>query len=144
MPHKDPAVRRAYQQRRYAENKHLWKHQDGSWKKGDPDRRRQRMRRRYREDQQFREKHNARQRAATAAKARHGACEICKREPPSYGTAKERQLVRDHCHKTGQTRGWICMSCNLALGHAKDSPEILRAMAVYLEKNETGSMAVAS
>lgn len=42
----------------------------------------------------------------------------------------------DHDHKTGKIRGLICNNCNLALGNASDSPDRLRAMADYLEKNE--------
>jgi len=35
---------------------------------------------------------------------------------------------------TGKIRGLICNPCNIAIAKAKDSPEILRAMADYLEK----------
>lgn len=38
----------------------------------------------------------------------------------------------DHCHTTGLVRGVLCQSCNLALGHAKDDPVVLAAMADYL------------
>lgn len=41
----------------------------------------------------------------------------------------------DHDAKTGLQRGWTCQACNLILGHAKDSPERLRAAAAYLEKH---------
>jgi hypothetical protein len=43
------------------------------------------------------------------------------------------QICFDHCHKSGLFRGWLCHTCNLALGYAKDSPKLLRKMAVYLE-----------
>lgn len=41
----------------------------------------------------------------------------------------------DHDHATGKIRGLICNNCNLAMGNAGDSPERLRAMADYLERN---------
>lgn len=40
----------------------------------------------------------------------------------------------DHCHETGNVRGVLCRNCNVALGHACDDPERLRALAVYLEE----------
>jgi hypothetical protein len=57
-----------------------------------------------------------------------GCCEMCKIE----GGTEEIQL--DHCHTTGEFRGWLCSNCNTVLGLAKESPERLRAMAEYLEK----------
>ena len=54
-------------------------------------------------------------------------CEIC---------SSETKIVFDHCHKTGKFRGWICSSCNSALGFAYDNINILKAMITYLEKQE--------
>lgn len=50
----------------------------------------------------------------------------------------EGKIVFDHCHKTGTFRGWICWRCNIILGHAKDQPHILRALAHYLEVTDGG------
>ncbi len=41
----------------------------------------------------------------------------------------------DHCHSSGRVRGLLCDACNTTLGHAKDSPSTLRALAVYLESS---------
>lgn len=51
----------------------------------------------------------------------------------SIGPVSERCCV-DHSHETGKVRGLVHQRCNLVLGNAKDSPDILRAAAVYLER----------
>lgn len=60
--------------------------------------------------------------------AQLGGCAIC-RKP---ARAKSRLFV-DHDHKTGRVRGLLCLSCNTMIGHAADSPDVLRAGAVYLD-----------
>lgn len=42
-------------------------------------------------------------------------------------------LVVDHDHESGAPRGILCGHCNLALGHALDDPERLKALASYME-----------
>lgn len=56
----------------------------------------------------------------------NGACAIC-------GDVPERLRV-DHDHSTGKIRGLLCHSCNIALGHFKDSGDILLAAVKYLQK----------
>jgi hypothetical protein len=51
---------------------------------------------------------------------------------PICGGAPER-LVVDHDHETEAVRGLPCRHCNFMLGNAKESPEILRKAADYLE-----------
>mgnify|MGYP000917389787 FL=1 len=41
----------------------------------------------------------------------------------------------DHCHTSGRVRGLLCHHCNVLLGHAKESPTLLRAAANYVEDN---------
>lgn len=41
--------------------------------------------------------------------------------------------VIDHCHETGRIRDVLCGACNRGLGCAKDSPDRLRKMALYIE-----------
>jgi hypothetical protein len=53
-------------------------------------------------------------------------CEIC---------GKERVIVFDHNHKTGEFRGWICDRCNTVLGKVDDSVELLNLLIQYLNKN---------
>ena len=52
-------------------------------------------------------------------------CELC-------GT--EKNLHIDHNHDTNEIRGVLCTNCNRGLGHFKDSPELLKKAAEYLEK----------
>jgi hypothetical protein len=51
------------------------------------------------------------------------SCEVC----GAIG-----QICFDHNHKTGAFRGWICTRCNLILGMAKDSSELLTKLSEYL------------
>ena len=44
--------------------------------------------------------------------------------------------VVDHCHATGTVRGILCGKCNLLLGHAFDSVEILQSAIDYLEETQ--------
>lgn len=41
-------------------------------------------------------------------------------------------LCIDHEHSTGRFRGRLCHACNLTLGQAKDSPEILTGLLNYI------------
>jgi len=52
-------------------------------------------------------------------------CDICS----SDGNGK---ICVDHCHKTGQVRGFLCTQCNFLIGLAKDDPKILQKAKKYL------------
>lgn len=65
--------------------------------------------------------------------AQGGKCVIPGCEATQCPTGKS--FAVDHDHKTGKIRGLLCRDCNVALGYAKDSPQILRDMAMYLEVN---------
>ena len=41
----------------------------------------------------------------------------------------------DHCHKTGRIRGILCRGCNIAAGAARESAEVLRLLASYVERD---------
>ena len=56
-----------------------------------------------------------------------GRCNICN----TPFTGKEPFI--DHCHTIMKARGLLCNSCNSALGHVKDNPDILRSMIEYLK-----------
>lgn len=51
-------------------------------------------------------------------------CEVC---------GSDDSMSIDHDHVSGKIRGVLCARCNHALGHGRDNPQILRALANYLE-----------
>jgi Recombination endonuclease VII len=61
---------------------------------------------------------------------RCGPCEIC--------GAHSEPLHFDHDHSTGLFRGWLCGSCNRALGCMADDPSRLETAALYLRKKLIG------
>jgi transcription initiation factor IIE alpha subunit len=63
-------------------------------------------------------------------KAQGGKCPGCERE-----LREDKSTNIDHDHATGKVRGLLCMSCNIALGMARDSVETLLRLGVYLEKH---------
>lgn len=56
-------------------------------------------------------------------------CEICNDE----GYGRKPSIVFDHCHSTGNPRGWLCDRCNKVLGLVKDKVSLLLELAIYLE-----------
>lgn len=68
----------------------------------------------------------------------NGCCAICGRhEDDSVG-----RLHVDHCHDTGRIRALLCQACNVTLGKMRESPELLRAAADYLERHQESDMQV--
>ncbi len=61
--------------------------------------------------------------------AQTGLCHIC--GVPETECTKG--LCIDHCHKTGEFRGWLCVRCNSAISLLGDCPERLLMAAKYLE-----------
>ena len=57
-------------------------------------------------------------------------CAICKCD-----NSGDRDFHVDHDHKSNKFRGLLCFNCNLGLGKFLDSPELLRAAALYVETN---------
>jgi hypothetical protein len=62
--------------------------------------------------------------------AAQGACPTCGNTDPG-----PRGWHVDHCHATGKVRGILCAQCNIALGNARESSEVLRRLADYLDKH---------
>jgi len=63
-------------------------------------------------------------------------CGICKAEHsgPHGRRGFNRGLGRDHDHRTGHARGFLCNHCNLGLGHFRDDIKLLRAAIRYLKR----------
>ena len=53
-------------------------------------------------------------------------CEAC-------GKSAKR-LYADHNHETGVFRGWLCLTCNSALGYLLENIELIRKMQAYLKQ----------
>ncbi|MHB1670426.1 endonuclease domain-containing protein [Thiomonas sp.] len=111
-------TRTAAQQRRIARADYLREYQ-------------RRWRETHREHQR---EYNRKHREATATRPRPDACEVCGRS----GGARALHKDHDHSHcRSGCKecfRGWLCSGCNVALGHAGDSPQRLRLLAAYIER----------
>jgi len=60
-----------------------------------------------------------------------GRCFICRGVQDGY----KKRLSVDHDHSTGRVRKLLCNGCNQALGHAKDNPEILDKLALYIRSH---------
>ena len=60
-------------------------------------------------------------------------CPICERRTIVGITAR---IVRDHDHRTGKGREWICQTCNTGLGAFKDDITILKRAIEYLKHFE--------
>lgn len=63
--------------------------------------------------------------------ARDFCCDICGERANGE---RQRRLNVDHCHDTGVVRGFLCPSCNKAIGLMADDSTRLRAAAAYLER----------
>lgn len=58
-------------------------------------------------------------------------CAICPCLPVN---APKQRLNVDHHHATGTVRGLLCANCNIALGHFREDPELMRNAIAYLAK----------
>lgn len=61
-----------------------------------------------------------------------GVCAICLK--PHEDGSRQTVLAVDHCHSTGEIRGYLCIQCNVGLGAFRDSPELLKIAAIYVEQ----------
>ena len=74
--------------------------------------------------------HRRRQQVYLELAAEYGDhCAICGGQPTNG-----RRLAIDHCHTTDEIRGLLCNKCNLLIGHARDSVDILLAAIEYLSR----------
>jgi len=68
--------------------------------------------------------------------SQNNKCAICKKSETfiDYKTKKNRKLVVDHNHKTGQIRGLLCNRCNIIIGKIEENQKILFLINDYLNK----------
>lgn len=62
-----------------------------------------------------------------------GVCAICFQPETEKRLGKSLPLVVDHDHANGLPRALLCGSCNRGLGKFRDSPDLLRKAALYIE-----------
>src|SRR6267154_846109 len=64
-------------------------------------------------------------------------CAICCKSETRKSSNSDNitRLSIDHCHKSGIVRALLCYRCNILLGKAKDSIELLKQAILYLEKH---------
>jgi hypothetical protein len=53
-----------------------------------------------------------------------GKCAICD---------EVKELFLDHNHDTGEARLLLCRNCNIAFGHMRESPDLIRVLLAYAE-----------
>lgn len=64
-----------------------------------------------------------------------GVCQVCKNPPTN------RRLAVDHCHTTGKIRGLLCQACNVSIGKMRESPDLIRRLANYVEDHHQNLIA---
>lgn len=74
--------------------------------------------------------------------AQNGVCSICEQPERNTLRGKVRNLAVDHDHMTGETRDLLCSNCNLILGHAGDSEDILLKAIAYLRRHKKADTVV--
>lgn len=65
-----------------------------------------------------------------AGRPRPLTCEVCN---------ESGKICFDHCHTNNHFRGWLCDRCNRLLGQARDNPDLLRKLIIYLENDKLKS-----
>jgi hypothetical protein len=72
----------------------------------------------------------------TTLELQNGLCKLCNEpEKTFHQSGKLKDLAVDHDHLTGKIRGLLCWVCNTGIGKLKDSPELLRKAANYIEES---------
>ncbi len=66
--------------------------------------------------------------------SQNGRCKICSCKETTRGY--EGLLSIDHCHKTGNVRGLLCVKCNAALGMVNDDLRTLQNCLKYLVESK--------
>ncbi len=130
--HADKPKAKAYKHAQYLSNKDKVNADSKAWAKANPDKRDDATeRRRLKKYGLTVEQHQA------LFEIQGGLCLICNE---SFG----KRVHIDHDHSTGRVRGLLCHTCNVGLGHFKDSSALLRKAAEYLEGHQPTDFVVPS
>jgi hypothetical protein len=73
-------------------------------------------------------KYNRLRQEKIAGRPRPNVCDLCNKPNKT-----NRPIQFDHCHQTGEFRGWLCRKCNSALGLVSDDIGLLLKMVEYLK-----------
>jgi transcription elongation factor Elf1 len=67
-------------------------------------------------------------------------CPICNSSAEDFTSTgrylKQRPFAVDHDHKANKVRGWVCCSCNSAMGYIKDDIEAATKMIDFLKRSK--------
>lgn len=70
----------------------------------------------------------------------HGCCAICLQPETAKNTRGEiKKLAVDHNHASRKVRALLCANCNTGLGLLGESPDRMRAAALYIERHNGNS-----
>jgi hypothetical protein len=131
---KDPARVKAAQLRYQAKNKEKILARTRAWHAANPERSKAYMAK-YRADGRYKQRMRERNRRSLYGEITRPEPLAC--ENPGcrvlFSNTRKGSCV-DHDHATKKFRGWLCQSCNFALGHARDDGQILRGLATYLAR----------
>jgi hypothetical protein len=143
MPYKDPEQKRENDRKR-AQRARERRLENPEVAQKEALARRKYINNKYRTDPEYKLRRNRERVAARYGLTRKGyaalleaqnhACAICK---TPHIEENNKRLFIDHDHEVGHkaVRGLLCSTCNLGIGYFKDNPDLLRAAAEYLERN---------
>ena len=66
-------------------------------------------------------------------KSQNDSCAVCSKKFVTELGKGRTNFGVDHCHKTGEVRGLLCLPCNSSLGLMKENIETLLKMVQYLK-----------
>lgn len=68
--------------------------------------------------------------------SQNGLCAICGNPETSFDARHKvvRSLAVDHDHETGEVRGLLCYTCNMALGFLQEDPIRIQSLLAYILK----------
>lgn len=148
MPYADPEARRAYAREYHLKNKAKKNAYAREWYHANPEKIKEQRKKWYAKNQTTIIAYRKKNKEAIAAYDKERSirrncfkygldpaklprplvCELC--------GASGVRMAFDHDHDTEKFRGILCTHCNVAIGMAKDNPNLLEKMAKYLRDHK--------